>query len=65
MDRIDSVRLYMYLCALYLAFLCIEYRISSIIRQRFFPPKQSKNLDPSYKMDLDLWDCLGKIKLIL
>ena len=23
-----------------------------------------KNLDPSYKMDLDLWDCLGKVKLV-
>ena len=21
-----------------------------------------KDLDPSYKMDLDLWDCLGKEK---
>ena len=26
----------------------------------FFIPKQSKNPDPSYKMDLDLWDCLGR-----
>ena len=24
-----------------------------------------KNLDPSYKMDLDLWDCLGSVKLVL
>ena len=24
-----------------------------------------ENLDPSYKMDLDLWDCLERIKLIL
>ena len=24
-----------------------------------------KNLDPSYKMDLDLWDSLGKVKLVL
>ena len=23
-----------------------------------------KNLDPSYKMALDLWDCLGSVKLI-
>ena len=23
-----------------------------------------KNLDPSSKMDIDLWDCLGKVKLI-
>ena len=21
-----------------------------------------KNLDPSYKTDLDLWDCLGRVK---
>ena len=24
-----------------------------------------KNLDPSYKTDLDLWDCLGKVKPVL
>ena len=24
-----------------------------------------KDLDPSYKMDLDLWDCLGTVKLVL
>ena len=24
-----------------------------------------KDLDPSYKMDLDLWDCLGWVKLVL
>ena len=24
-----------------------------------------KNLDPSYKKDLDLWDCLGRVKLLL
>ena len=24
-----------------------------------------KNLDPSYEMDLDLWDCLGRVKPIL
>ena len=22
------------------------------------------NLDPSYKTDLDLWDCLGRVKLL-
>ena len=31
-----------------------SYHISSIIRPSFFVPKQSKNLDPSYKMDLDV-----------
>ena len=34
-------------------------------KTEFFLPKQSKNLDPSYKMDLDLWDYLGKVKLVL
>ena len=29
-----------------------------------FLPKQSKNLDLSYKTDLDLWNCLGRFKLI-
>ena len=33
---------------------------------RFFSFQNSpKNLDPSYKMDLDLWDCLGMVKLVL
>ena len=31
----------------------------------FFLPKHSKILDPSYKMDLDIRDCLGRVKLIL
>ena len=25
----------------------------------------TKDLDPSYKMDLYLWDCLGRVKLVL
>ena len=24
-----------------------------------------KNLDLSYKTDLDIWDCLGRVKLVL
>ena len=36
--------------------------VSSVIRQRFLFQNHPKNLDQSYKMDLDLWDCLGKIK---
>ena len=40
------------------------HSISFVIRQVFFLPKQCQNLDLSYKMDLDLWDCLGKVKLI-
>ena len=27
--------------------------------------KNPKNSDPSYKMDLDLWDCLERVKLLL
>ena len=27
-----------------------------------FPPK---TIPPSHKMDLDLWDCLGRVKLVL
>ena len=44
-----------------------EYTITvffSVIRQFFFPlKKNSKILDPSYKMKLDLWDCLERVKL--
>ena len=32
-------------------------------KMEFFLPKQSQNLDLSYKMDLDLWDYLGRVKL--
>ena len=32
----------------------------------FFPfQNNTKDLDPSCKMDLDLWDCLGRGKLVL
>ena len=24
-----------------------------------------KDLDPSFKTDLDLWDCLGRVKLVI
>ena len=42
------------------------YCISSVRRQEFFSFQNNpKNLDPSYKIDLDLWDCLGRVKLIL
>ena len=43
-------------------FHCIYF----IIRQSFFPSKITpKNQDLSYKMGLDLWDCLGRVKLVL
>ena len=42
------------------------YRISSVIRQSFFSFQNSpKDLDPSWKTDLDLWNCLGRVKLVL
>ena len=43
-----------------------SYRISSIIKQSFFSFQNNpKYLDPSYKTDLDLLDCLGRVKLVL
>ena len=42
-----------------------EYHISLVIRHEFFSfHNNPKNLDLSYKMDLDLWDCLGRVKLV-
>ena len=42
------------------------YRISSVIRRSFFSFQNNpKDLDPSYKTDLDLWDYLGRVKLLL
>ena len=31
----------------------------------FSTQNNPKDLDPSCKMDLDLWDCLGSVKLVL
>ena len=43
-----------------------RYGISSVIRQEFLSFQNNpKNLDPSYKMDLGLWDWLGREKLVL
>ena len=42
------------------------YHISWVIRRNFFYFQNNpKDLDPSYKMDLDLWDRLGRVKLVL
>ena len=44
----------------FLVFCCI-----SLVEARVFSfQSNAKNLDPSYKMDLDLWDRLGKVKLV-
>ena len=41
-----------------------SYRISSVIRRIvFYLQNNPENLDPSYKMDLDLWDCFGRVNL--
>ena len=43
-----------------------NYHISLLIRRCFFSFQNNpKTLDPSYKMDLDLWDGLGRVKVIL
>ena len=35
-------------------------------RMGIFPFRNNPtDLDPSCKMDLDLWDCLGRVKLVL
>ena len=41
------------------------YRISSIIREFFSFQNNPKDLDLSCKMDLDLWDCLGRVKICI
>ena len=33
--------------------------------ESFFFSNNQKKLDPFYKMDLDLWDCLGRVKFVL
>ena len=44
--------------------LTLCYHISLVIRVFSFQ-NNPKNLDPSYKTDLDLWDCLWKLKHVL
>ena len=42
------------------------YHIYSVIRQSFLSfQNDPKNLDLSYETDLDIWDCLGRVKLLL
>ena len=38
---------------------------SGYIMEFFSFQNTPKNLDPFYKMDLDLCDCLGRVKLVL
>ena len=45
---------------------CIDYHISSVIRWSFFFFQNNpKDLGLSCKTDLDLWNCLGRVKLLL
>ena len=39
--------------------------ISAVIRQSFSFHNNPKDLDLSCKTDLDLWDCLGRVKLVI
>ena len=44
----------------------LDIQYFSGYKTEFFPDQNnSKNLDLSYKMDLNLWDCLGRVKLVL
>ena len=43
----------------------VDNSISSIIRQFFSFQNNPKDLSPSYRMDLDLLNCLRRVKLIL
>ena len=45
----------------------VLYLFGYNISQSFFFSfrKKSKNLGLSYKTDLDLWDCFGRVKLLL
>ena len=45
---------------------CTVYLYFFIYKTEFFSFQNNpKTLDPSFKMDLDLWDCLGRVKLVL
>ena len=42
------------------------YHIFSVIRQSFFSFQNNlKYVGPCYKTDLDLWDSIGRVKLVL
>ena len=45
--------------------LVLLYTIFFRLTEFFSFQNNPKNLDMSYKTDLDLWDCLGRVKLLL
>ena len=55
------------ICKVYTGYHDISENTVFFLRYKiFFSFKNNpKNLDPSYKMDLDLWDCLGRVKFVL
>ena len=47
------------------ACVCVQFTYFFGYKTEFFSfLNNPKNLDPSYKMDLDLWDCLGRVECI-
>ena len=42
--------------------LWMRYCISLVTSPSVSCQNNAKNLDPPYKMDLDFWDCLGRVK---
>ena len=45
---------------------CSIIVLYNTLKNRDFPFQNSpKSLDPSYKTDLEFWDCLGNVKLTL
>ena len=42
----------------------VRHRVFIGYKMEFISFQKPKDVDPSYKMDLDLWDCLGRVKLI-
>ena len=43
----------------------IQYHIIRLQDRVIFFQNNPKKLDPSYKMDRNLWVCLGRVKLVL
>ena len=45
-------------------FYCVHIFICLVVKQGIYLPKQPQNLDLSFKMGLDFWDCVeGKNSL--
>ena len=65
-DFISSVFLEFFQFIDYSLDLYHEFTIFLWLSNRVFSFQNNpKNLDLSYKTDLDLWDCLGRVKLVL